>query len=35
MGMKIWEFTRFINSWGNAGELDLNEFADQIKNSKS
>ena len=30
-GNEIWEFTRFINSWGNAGELDLNEFADQIK----
>ncbi len=29
-GNKIWEFIRFINSWGGAGELDLNEFADQI-----
>ena len=30
-GNKVWEFIRFINSWGNAGELDLYEFADQIK----
>ncbi len=30
-GNKAWEFIRFINSWGNAGELDLYEFADQIK----
>ena len=30
-GNKIWEFTRYINAWGNAGILDLNEFADQIQ----
>ena len=30
-GNKKWEFIRFINSWGNAGELDLYEFAGQIK----
>jgi len=29
-GNKIWEFIRFINPWGNAGELDLYEFVDQI-----
>ena len=30
-GNKKWEFIRFINPWGNAGDLDLNEFVDQIK----
>ena len=30
-GDKKWEFIRFINSWGNAGELDLYEFVEQIK----
>ena len=30
-GYKAWEFIRFINSWGNAGKLDLCEFVDQIK----
>tara|TARA_X000000950_G_scaffold140370_1_gene174208 strand:+ start:884 stop:2113 length:1230 start_codon:yes stop_codon:yes gene_type:complete len=30
-GNKTWEFIRFINSWGNAGQLDLYEFSDQIK----
>ena len=29
-GNKKWEFIRFINSWGNAGELDFYEFADQL-----
>ena len=29
-GNKVWEFIRFINSWGNAGELDLSEFTEQI-----
>ena len=30
-GNKKWEFIRFINSWGNAGELDFYEFASQMK----
>ena len=30
-GNKKWEFTRFINSWGNAGDLDFYEFVGQIK----
>ena len=30
-GNKKWEFIRFINSWGNAGKLDLYEFSGQIK----
>ncbi len=30
-GNKAWEFIRFINSWGNAGKLDLYEFVDQLK----
>ena len=30
-GGKKWEFIRFINAWGNAGELDLYELASQMK----
>ena len=30
-GNKKWEFIRFINSWGNAGELDFYEFVGQMK----
>ena len=30
-GNKKWEFIRFINSWGNAGDLDFYEFVGQIK----
>tara|TARA_X000001036_G_scaffold345916_1_gene325774 strand:- start:745 stop:1974 length:1230 start_codon:yes stop_codon:yes gene_type:complete len=27
---KMWEFTRYINSWGNAGILDLQELSEQL-----
>ena len=30
-GNKTWEFIRFINPWGRAGELDFYEFVEQIK----
>ena len=29
-GDKKWEFVRFINAWGNSGELDFYEFASQM-----
>ena len=30
-GNVVWEFVRFINPWGGAGILDINEFTEQIK----
>ena len=30
-GNVVWEFVRFINQWGGAGILDINEFTQQIK----